>query len=71
MSCYYTNWQQCMTTLSGIGGNCVASPYYHLQLTPLPRPALVKPRHYRAHLRGLSRALRSLVCRSMRKELGP
>jgi Protein of unknown function (DUF3551) len=36
MSCYYTSWQQCMTTLSGIGRNCVASPYYHVQPTPLP-----------------------------------
>ena len=27
-SCYYTSWEQCMTTLSGIGGLCVPSPYY-------------------------------------------
>jgi len=28
MSCYYTSWEQCRTTLSGIGGNCIRSPYY-------------------------------------------
>src|SRR6267154_2164642 len=28
MSCYYTSWEQCRTTMSGIGGLCVASPYY-------------------------------------------
>jgi Protein of unknown function (DUF3551) len=47
MSCHYTSRQQCMTTLSGIGGSCVASPYYHAQLTPLPNPSSVKPRHRR------------------------
>jgi Protein of unknown function (DUF3551) len=44
MSCYYTSWQQCMMTLSGIGGNCIESPYYHAQPRPLP---VVKPRHRR------------------------
>src|SRR5258707_12977383 len=47
MSCYYTSWEQCMTTLSGIGGNCVASPYYRAQPAQLPLPSLVKPRHRR------------------------
>jgi len=28
-SCYYTSYQQCKTTLSGIGGYCFESPYYH------------------------------------------
>jgi hypothetical protein len=27
-SCYYTSWQQCMTTISGVGGLCVQSPYF-------------------------------------------
>ena len=36
MSCYYTSWEQCRTTMSGIGGLCVASPYYHGQATPVP-----------------------------------
>jgi Protein of unknown function (DUF3551) len=28
-SCYFTSWQQCQTTISGIGGYCFQSPYYH------------------------------------------
>jgi uncharacterized protein DUF3551 len=28
-SCYFTSYQQCRTTLSGIGGACFKSPYYH------------------------------------------
>jgi hypothetical protein len=28
-SCYYASREQCMTTLSGIGGYCFRSPYYH------------------------------------------
>ena len=47
MSCYYTSWEQCRTTMLGIGGNCVESPYYHAQPTPLPNRSLVKPRHHR------------------------
>jgi hypothetical protein len=31
----------------GIGGLCVASPYYHAQATPLPHQSLVKQRHRR------------------------
>jgi hypothetical protein len=27
-SCYYSNYAQCRATMSGIGGSCVASPYY-------------------------------------------
>ena len=27
-SCYFTSYQQCMTTLSGIGGYCFQSPNY-------------------------------------------
>jgi Protein of unknown function (DUF3551) len=27
-SCYYQTYQQCMATMSGIGGTCVRSPYY-------------------------------------------
>ena len=39
-SCYYASWEQCMTTMSGIGGNCIPSPYYHLPSTQLLRRAL-------------------------------
>ena len=28
-ACYYTSYEQCMTTVSGIGGYCYQSPYYH------------------------------------------
>ena len=44
LSCYYTSWEQCRTTMSGIGGLCVASPYYHPQATPQSRHSVVKPR---------------------------
>lgn len=27
-SCYYTSWQQCEATVSGIGGYCFQSPYF-------------------------------------------
>jgi Protein of unknown function (DUF3551) len=40
-SCYYTSYQQCMTTLSGIGGYCFESPYYH------PAKAAVQARRHR------------------------
>jgi hypothetical protein len=33
-SCYYTSFQQCMATMSGIGGTCIRSPYYR---GPQPR----------------------------------
>jgi Protein of unknown function (DUF3551) len=32
ISCYFTSREQCMTTLSGIGGYCFQSPYYHSTL---------------------------------------
>jgi hypothetical protein len=47
LSCYYTSWEQCKATMSGIGGLCVESPYYHPQPTNLPHRALAKPRHQR------------------------
>jgi hypothetical protein len=28
-SCYFTSYQQCMTTISGIGGWCYQNPAYH------------------------------------------
>ena len=31
-SCYFTSYRQCMTTISGIGGFCYESPYYHASL---------------------------------------
>ncbi|MGO9723626.1 MAG: DUF3551 domain-containing protein, partial [Methylocella sp.] len=35
-SCYFTSYQQCMTTLSGIGGYCYRSPYY--DVAPITAP---------------------------------
>ena len=39
-SCYYASWAQCMQTMSGIGGICVQSPYYH---GPAPRGERRRP----------------------------
>jgi hypothetical protein len=36
-SCYFASYQQCMTTLSGIGGYCYRSPYYHPTRVPRTR----------------------------------
>jgi hypothetical protein len=36
ISCYFTSRAQCMTTVSGVGGYCFESPYYH---APSARPA--------------------------------
>jgi hypothetical protein len=33
--------------MSGIGGICVESPYYHAQPTRLPHRSLGNPRHHR------------------------
>jgi hypothetical protein len=46
LSCYYTSLEQCRITMSGIGGICVESPYYHAQPKPVTS---VKPRH-RTHI---------------------
>jgi hypothetical protein len=42
-SCYFTSYEQCWTTLSGIGGYCFRSPYYHRA----PSNAPVSLRHRR------------------------
>jgi hypothetical protein len=46
-SCYFTSYQQCMTTISGIGGWCYQSPYYHGPSAP--RQAAATSRHRRYH----------------------
>jgi hypothetical protein len=46
MSCYYTSWEQCRTTMVGIGGNCIESPYYR-QPTQLAHHSLATPRRRR------------------------
>jgi Protein of unknown function (DUF3551) len=37
LSCYYTRREQCMVTMSGIGGTCIQSPYYRGGLPVAPR----------------------------------
>jgi len=44
MSCYYANYAQCWATMSGIGGRCVASPYYRPELAA----QRVYPRRHRS-----------------------
>jgi Protein of unknown function (DUF3551) len=50
-SCYFTSYQQCMTTLSGIGGYCYPSPYYY-DAAPITTPPVrqnSRPAHPRRH----------------------
>jgi hypothetical protein len=28
LSCYFNNWDECMTSKSGLGGHCTRSPFY-------------------------------------------
>jgi hypothetical protein len=46
-TCYFTSYQQCMTTISGIGGWCYQSPYYHAPSAA--RQAAATSRHRRHH----------------------
>jgi len=46
-SCYYTSWEQCMATMSGIGGLCIQSPYYHPR--PTLRPVSATKKRSRVH----------------------
>src|SRR5882762_10024277 len=45
LSCYFTSWEQCRATMSGRGGNCVESPYYHAPPPQPPHRTVVKPYH--------------------------
>ncbi len=45
-SCYFISHQQCMTALSGLGGYCFESPYYHAGPTTAP-PADSRAAHPR------------------------
>jgi hypothetical protein len=40
-ACYFTSYQQCRASTSGIGGLCYQSPYYHSAATT----ATVRRRH--------------------------
>ena len=37
-SCYYATREQCLQTLSGIGGTCIRSPYYGHGPRNAPQP---------------------------------
>jgi hypothetical protein len=43
-TCYFTSYQQCMATISGIGGYCYQSPYYHASAATKPVKSR-RPRH--------------------------
>ena len=43
-SCYFATWEQCMTTISGIGGICYRSPYYQ-PLAAIGAPRSAASRH--------------------------
>jgi hypothetical protein len=47
MSCYYASREQCRTTMYGIGGYCVESPFYRAQATEPPHHPPLKPGHRR------------------------
>ena len=44
-SCSFDTRQQCMETISGIGGFCVENQYYHGAAVPAPRRAHVARVH--------------------------
>jgi Protein of unknown function (DUF3551) len=46
-SCYFDTRQQCMETISGLGGLCVENQYYHGVAVPTPRRAHVAKLHKR------------------------
>ena len=43
-SCYFKSYEQCRTTLMGVGGYCYQSPYYH---AAAPDKPTVQPRRHR------------------------
>jgi hypothetical protein len=47
-SCYFTSYQQCRTTILGIGGYCYQSPYYHASAPAFGQAAATpgRPRRY-------------------------
>jgi hypothetical protein len=43
-SCYYASREQCIATMSGVGGICFESPYYRARAAEPVRRPLTKPR---------------------------
>jgi Protein of unknown function (DUF3551) len=49
-SCYFSSYEQCMTTQPGLGRYCIKSPYYHPAPTTAPSVQQnSRPAHPRAH----------------------
>jgi hypothetical protein len=49
-SCYFHTREQCMETISGIGGFCIGNQYYHdVAVQPPRRVHGAKSKHTRAH----------------------
>jgi hypothetical protein len=47
-SCYFTSYQQCMTTISGIGGYCYQNPGYRGSTSAYGQMSTAR-RHRRSH----------------------
>jgi hypothetical protein len=47
-SCYFTSYQQCMTTISGIGGYCHQNPGYRGSTSTYGQASAAR-RHRRSH----------------------
>jgi len=48
-SCYFDTRQQCMETISGLGGLCVENQYYRGAAVPAPRRAHAAKAHKHAN----------------------
>jgi len=46
-SCYFDTREQCMESISGVGGFCVENQYYHRAAVPPPRRARIARVHKR------------------------
>lgn len=43
-NCGFTTWEQCMATVSGIGGSCEPNQFYHPQRAPVRKRKRAEPR---------------------------
>jgi Protein of unknown function (DUF3551) len=48
-SCYFDSREQCMTTISGVGGFCIENQYYHRVAVQPPRRVHGAKAQKRAH----------------------
>jgi hypothetical protein len=48
-SCYFDSREQCMETISGVGGICVENQYYHRVAVQPPRRVHIAKAHRRVH----------------------